>query len=144
MEVKKLSPFDFINSINKGCSGENLLADCHADDSLENANPDSPDKNYVPFIINRGFSYFKDTVLFANEMNIKHQLPPKMQYDFYRNIVSNKKRFSKWAKKANASNDILAIQKYYNYSRQRAEEAYKILTKGQIQEIHKLLDKGGR
>ena len=144
MEVKKLSPFDFIKSINEGRKGKHLLEDCTADDSLETINPDSPDKQYVPFIINRGLSYFKDTVLFANEMNIKHDVPARMQYDFYRNIVTPKRRFSKWSKKRKISEDIGLIKKTYNYSQEKAESVYKILTSSQIKQLYQLNDKGGR
>lgn len=144
MEVKKLTPFTFINSINQGRKGKHLLENCSADDSLETINPDAADKQYVPFIINRGLSYFKDTALFANEMNIKNSLPPRMQYDFYRNIVIPKKRFSKWGKKAKLSEDIKVIKELYNYSQEKAESVYKILTKKQLSELHKIYHKGGK
>lgn len=140
----KITPFTFINSINQGRKGKHLLEDCTADDSLETINPDAVDKQYVPFIINRGLSYFKDTALFANEMNIKNNLPPRMQYDFYRNIVTPKKRFSKWGKKAKTSDDINVIKELYNYSQEKAESVYKILTKEQLKELHKITQKGGK
>ena len=89
--MSKPSPFTFISSINNGCKGEHLLEDCKADQSLEIINPDSIEKAYVPFVINRSFSYFRDTVIFANEMNINHTLPSRMQYDFYRNMVKYNK-----------------------------------------------------
>jgi hypothetical protein len=140
----KITPFTFINSINQGRKGKHLLEDCTADDSLETINPDAADKQYVPFIINRGLSYFKDTALFANEMNIKNNLPPRMQYDFYRNIVTSKKRFSKWGKKAKTSDDINIIKSLYDYSEEKAESVYKLLTKEQIRELHKIAERGGK
>ena len=140
----KLTPFTFINSINQGRKGEHLLKDCKADESLEYKDPESAERYYVPFIINRGLSYFKDTALFANEMNIKNQLPARMQYDFYRNIVTPKRRFSKWGKKAKTSDDINTIKELYNYSQEKAESVYKILTKEQIKELHKISQKGGK
>jgi hypothetical protein len=140
----KITPFTFINSINQGRKSKHLLEDCTADDSLETINPDAVDKQYVPFIINRGLSYFKDTALFANEMNIKNNLPPRMQYDFYRNIVTPKKRFSKWGKKAKTSDDINVIKELYNYSQEKAESVYKILTKEQLKELQKITQKGGK
>ena len=139
----KLTPFDFIKSINEGRKGEHLLKDCKADQSLEHSNPEARDKDYVPFIINRGLSYFKDTCIFANEMNLKSDIPARMQYDFYRNIVSPKRRFSKWGKKEKANDDIKLIQKAYDYSRQKAEAVYPIFTKGQLNELRSLFDKGG-
>ena len=144
MEVKKLSPFDFIKSINEGKKGKHLLQDCTADDSLETSNPDAVDKQYVPFIINRGLSYFKDTALFANEMNLHANLPHRMQYDFYKHIVTQGRRFSKWGKKAKSSEDIEMIQKAYNYSKQKAEAVYPIMSKSQIKSLHDIFDKGGR
>ena len=144
MEVKKLSPFDFIKSINEGKKGKHLLKNCTADESLESKDPESAEKYYIPFIINRGLSYFKDTVLFANEMNIKNHTPSRMQYDFYRNIVTPKRRFSKWGKKQKTSDDINLIKKTYNYSQEKAESVYKILTQTQIKKLQKLNDTGGK
>jgi hypothetical protein len=140
----KLTPFDFIKSINEGRKGKHLLKDCKADESLEYKDPESIERYYVPFIINRGLSYFKDTALFANEMNIKPDIPARMQYDFYRNIVTPKRRFAKWGKKQKTSDDINLIKKVYNYSQEKAESVYKILTPNQIKQLHQLNDKGGR
>lgn len=140
----KLTPFTFINSINQGRKGEHLLKDCKADESLEYKDPESAERYYVPFIINRGLSYFKDTAIFANEMNIRNGIPSRMQYDFYRNIITSKRRFSKWGKKEKTSDDINIIKKLYNYSQEKAESVYKLLTKEQIKELHKISHKGGR
>jgi len=140
----KLTPFTFINSINQGRKGEHLLKDCKADESLEHKDPESAEKYYVPFIINRGLSYFKDTAIFANEMNIRNGIPSRMQYDFYRNIITPKRRFSKWGKKEKTSDDINIIKKLYNYSQEKAESVYKLLTKEQIKELHKISHKGGK
>lgn len=139
----KITPFTFINNINQGRKGKHLLCDSKADESLEVINPDAIDKSYVPFIINRGMSYFSDTILFANEMNQHADLPPRMQYDFYRNMVTNKKRFSKWAKKKDVSEDIALIQKEYNYSRQTAEMHYPIFTKKELEKLRKKHSAGG-
>jgi hypothetical protein len=140
----KLSPFDFIKSINEGRKSEHLLKNCKADQSLEHSDPEARDKDYVPFIINRGFSYFKDTVLFANEMNLKADLPAKMQYDFYRYIVTPKRRFSKWGKKSKSSEDIKMIQKAYNYSQEKAEAVYPLISKSQMKTIYNTFDEGGK
>jgi hypothetical protein len=144
MEVKKLTPFTFLNSINEGRKGKHLLLDCTADDSIETPNPDAADKQYVPFIINRGLSNYKDTVLFANEMNMHASLPARMQYDFYRNIVVPKKRYSKWNKKPKLTEDIKAIQKIYDYSQEKAESVYPLFNRLQLKQIHARLNKGGK
>jgi hypothetical protein len=140
--VKKYSPFDFINSINGGSTAVNLLQSCTADDS-DSSPMDNPAKQYVPFIINRGLSYFNDTVLFANEMNMHHGLPPKMQYDFYRHAIRPRKRFSKWSKKIDDSADIQLLQQHYKYNATLAREAHSLLSTAQMAIIRKMYDKGG-
>ena len=55
--MSNITPFTFITSINEGRKGRHLLKDCKADQSLETANPDSIEKHYVSFVINRSFSY---------------------------------------------------------------------------------------
>ena len=139
--MNKLSPFDFIKSINS--NGENLLKDCRAHNSDEYLSPDSPCKKYVPFVINRGFSQFNDTVLLANELNMHHHLPAKMQYDFYRAAIRPRKRFSKWAKKMEGSSDLKVIQDAYNYSKEKAESVLDLFSKTDIATLRKRLDKGG-
>ena len=79
-----MNPYQFLNSIN------HTKKDIMIDDIAE--------KQYVPFVINRSLSYFNDTVLMANEMNINHHIDNRLQFDFLLNIVRKKKRFSKWIK----------------------------------------------
>jgi hypothetical protein len=140
--MSKLSPFDFIKSINT--HGPNLLKDCKAYEGEELAGPDSPSKQYVPFIINRGFSQFNDTVLLANELNIHHQLPAKMQYDFYHAAIRPRKRFSKWAKKLKDPADLAVIQETYCYSKEKAEAVYPLLSDTDLKVLRDRLDKGGK
>ena len=92
---EKYTPFTFINSINSGQKGKNLLNDCKADNSTEPNDPSSIDKAYIPFIVNRGLSYFSDTILLANEMNQNSHLPQRMQYDFLKNAVSPREKVQK-------------------------------------------------
>jgi len=142
LEMKKLSPFDFVKSINGPVEKANLF---DGYDALEESlDPDSPSKAYVPFVINRSLSYFQDTVLIANEMNRHHALPPKMQYDFLCSMVRPRKRFSKWTKKSPDPIEISAIMEYYGYSAHRAREAYELLSPDQLQLLIKATDKGGK
>lgn len=140
---KKLSPFDFINNINEGSKGNNLLCECYAE-PYEGSGPDSPDKAYVPFMVNRGLSYFNDSVLFANEMNRYAGLPSKMQYDFLRNGIRPRKRFSKWFKRADDDADIKLIMQHYNYNRERACEARMLLSDHDLTLLRKKYDRGGK
>ena len=122
---------DYLNSIN--FTKENLMSE--EDPTWE--------KKYPPFIINKCLSGFIDTVMFANEMNLNHQLPSRLQYDFLINIVRKRRRFSPWIKK-DKINDLDAVKSYYGYSNEKAQQALKILTKEQISFIKDKLDVGGK
>jgi len=94
--------------------------------------PDVTTKEYVAFIVNKSFSYFPDTILQANEMNLRPHADPRMQYHYLQNSIRKRKRFSKWAKK-NDSSALDAVKRYYGYSPQKAEEALSILNEQQIE-----------
>ena len=131
VQVKQYKLADYLKAINY--SKEKLL--------------DSEDKDwerkYPPFIINKGLSFFEDTVMFANEINRLHHLPKKMQFDFLLNSIRSRKRFSKWFKASKLTNlDI--VKKYYGFSNEKAKQALDILTKEQIDFIKKVLYQGGR
>jgi hypothetical protein len=119
---------DWLNSIN--LSKENLIEDC------------SVVKDYPPYIINKCLSSHIDSVLFANEMNMHHQLDKDMQYSFYLNSLRKRKRFSPWLRKDKIK-DLECVKQYYGYSNEKASQALKILTKEQINFIKKRLDIGG-
>ena len=122
---------DYLNSIN--FTKEYLMDD--SDPQWE--------KKYPAFVVNRCMSSHIDTIMFANEMNIHHQLPSKLQYDFFINIVRKRKRFSPWLKKEKIQ-DLDAVKSYYGYSNEKAQQALKILTKDQINHIKSKLDVGGK
>lgn len=124
-----MNHFDYLNSINL------TKSDIMEDDIAEKA--------YNSFMINRGLSYFNDTVLMANEMNLYSHLDKKLQYHFLINIVRKRKRFSKWAKPETES-DIEAVKEYYGYSNEKAKEALTLLSPENISIIKKKVSKGGR
>ncbi len=129
MEVKKLALFDYLNSIN------DTKVDLIVDEQSE--------KTYVPFIINKGLSYFGDTILLANEMNRLPATDKKMQYDFLRLTIRKKKRFSKWDKEVK-SEDIALMKRVYSCNEVRALEALALLTPEQLQNMHKKYRLGGK
>ena len=133
-----MTPFDFLNSINE--KKVYLFDDVRADNSGEASDLDSVDRKYPPFMVNRGLSYFVDTVMLANEMNQRFDLPKKMQYDFLYHGVRKKRRFSKWHKKEKDSKDIELIKEAYSMNRERAEEVYDLID---IKELRKFMNKGG-
>lgn len=125
-----MSPFDFINAIND--SKANLFEEPQAE------------KNYPPYLVNRGLSYFHDTVIQANTMNQYASIPKKWQFSFLLNSITKKKRFSKWAKKDADSESILLVKEYFGYSSEKAKEALRILSIEQLEAIKEKLTKGGR
>lgn len=110
--------------------------------SLEN---EQDEKEYTPFIVNRAFSNFRDTVLYVNEINLlSGVLDKKLQYDFLFNSIPKKKRYSKWyKKKTNENKCIEYVCEYYKYSQVKAAQVCSLLTKQQKEEIIKRFEKGG-
>jgi len=121
---------DWLNSINN--TKKNLI----------NENPSS-EKNYPPYIINRCLSGHIDAIMFANEMNMFHFLPKKMQYDFFINSLRKRKRFSPWIRQESIK-DLDYVKKYYGYNNEKAKQALKILTKEQLNFIKSKFDVGGQ
>jgi len=101
------------------------------------------EKEYPPYIINKCMSGHMDTVLFANEMNVKHFLDKKLQYDFFINSIKSRKRYSPWLKK-DKFNDLEVVKEYYGYSNEKARAALRILSDEQIQIIATKLNRGGK
>tara|TARA_Y100000114_G_C11690924_1_gene293510 strand:+ start:263 stop:655 length:393 start_codon:yes stop_codon:yes gene_type:complete len=101
------------------------------------------ERKYPPFIVNKGLSYFPETVLYANEMNRLHHATKHMQFSFLLNSIRSRKRFSKWLR-ASKLKDLDVIKQYYGYSNKKASEALNVLTKSQIDYIKERLSKGGK
>lgn len=98
---------------------------------------------YPPYIVNKCLSSFVDTILFSNQMNLNSHLDKKLQYDFFINSINPRKRFSPWEKKT--SIDCLdAVKEYYGYNNDKALQALRILSKEQLDQIKRLVNKGGR
>src|SRR5210317_105426 len=124
------TPFDFLNSIND--NKKDLFED-----------PQN-EKEYAPFLINKGLSYFPDTILYANEMNQHSDIPKKWQFDFLRYSIPKRRRFSKWHKKEKASDIIKLVMKHYKYSEKKAYEVIDILSDDNIKELIETYHEGGR
>ena len=124
-----MNPFDYLTAINQ--TKQNVMVD------------DLTEKDYNPFMVNRGLSYFPDTVLLANEMNRCHHVDNRLQFDFLINTIRKQKRFSKWMK-PDAIEALDAIKEYYGYSNEKARQVLRVLTKNQIDELKLKVYKGGK
>ena len=131
--MSKISPFDFIAAITST-----------KQDLLKNDPLTVRDYKKSIFIVNRGLSYFADTILYANAMNVHHQIPPEWQFSFLLNSIHKKKRFSKWNKKDELGDNFQLVKDYYKYSDEKAKIALNILTDDQLKEIKEKLYKGGK
>jgi len=100
------------------------------------------EKAYEPWLVNNALSYFPDTILYANEMNVRHELDKRPQYEYLINSIRPKKRWSKWVK--NASNEELELVcNYYGCNKIIGQEYLSLLSSEQIQTIKEEQDTGG-
>lgn len=128
------SLFDFIKSVSK--TKKDLIRD---NDTLS---PEQAEKLYIPFMVNRGLSFFPDTILHANEMNMYPDTFKEAQYRYYLTVLRPKDRFSKWYK-AEKNDDIELIQTLYSCNRKIALGYMKIFTDEQLDELRKTRETGG-
>ena len=126
------TPFDFVSQINSGKS----------DIIRSSENPELMETFYKPYVINKAFSYFVDTIMYANEMNRCNNLQVRLQNDYYLNSIRKGKRFSKWHKRLENA-DIEIIQDYYRVNHTRALEIIEVLSKEQFELIKIRTIKGG-
>ena len=117
-------PFDYINNLSSGKANIDDLTGHNA------------------FLTNRFFSYFLDTILDSNKMNMASCLSSDTQYSYYFNKIRKKKRFSKWHKPT-AIENIDMISEYYEVNKQRAGEILFLLSSDDIEYIKNKLNKGG-
>ena len=127
--MTKISPFDFIKSINEK-TGNMMEIDSESE------------RDYIPFVVNRGLSFSADTLLYANEMNCMPMTDKRMQYDYLYHSVRKRKRYDKWVKPEVLDEDILkAVMMTYKVGSKRAVEYIRLLSEDQKTSI--LKSKGG-
>jgi hypothetical protein len=125
------NPFDYINNIST--STQSIWEDGVSD------------KEYNAFMVNRGLSQYRDTVLFAQVMNQNGQfVSPKMQYDFYRlAVTSKKKRFAKWFK-PEKTQQIEELANHFGISINTMENYVSLINETDYDQLIGALYKGGR
>ena len=123
------NPFDYVNAILQ--NKKQLIVD------------EITEKDYTPFLVNRSLSYHKDCIMYANEMNRRHFLDKKLQFDFLLNTVRSQKRpFAKWVK-SEKSDDLECIKQIYGFSESKARDALRLLSDEQIQQLKEQTQTGG-
>jgi hypothetical protein len=122
------NPFDYLNAINQ--TREDMVADEYGE------------RQYNSFMVNRGLSYFKDTVIQANEMNRLWHLDKAIQFRFLMATIQPRKRFSKWFKAEKVA-DIEYVKEYFGYSDRQAKQVMDLLSAEDMERIKEKLYKGG-
>jgi hypothetical protein len=106
-------------------------------------NDELAEKQYNPWIVNKALSYFPDTVLIANEVNMYHGLDNRPQYEYLINMIRPNKRWAKWVKDV-SDEDLDAVCSYYNVNRIIGREYLSLLNNDQIRTIKKEQEQGGK
>jgi hypothetical protein len=124
-----VNPFDYVNAI--------LYT--KKDVMEQNGN----EKDYNPFLTNRALSYHRDSIFVAQQLNLLPGIDNKLQFRYLINTIRPMKRDKKqWAKKKE-NNDIDAVIEYFGYDYKQALIALSILSKDQLKQIKRKLEKGG-
>ena len=123
-----MSPFDYLKAINE--SKEDVML------------TSQDEKKYAAFIVNRGLSFFMDTIFQANEINRNHHLDSRLQFDYLLNSIRQKKRYSKWLK-SEKLDDLDIIKEYYGFGNEKAKNALQVLSVDQLAYIRRKLNQGG-
>jgi len=127
-KTPSISPFQFINAIH--FTKEELIVD------------EWSEKQYPPYLVNRGLSFGHDTVVAANMMNSRPHIEKKLQFDFLINSIRPRKRFNKWIK-AQEVELIEMIRQYYNYSTEQARQVASLFDETQTKLLKQKLERGG-
>lgn len=129
---EELNPFEFIKAVSK--TKKDLIRDSDQ--------PDFAEKQYNGYMVNRGLSYFQDTILHANEMNMRHHTFNDAQFRYYLGSLRPRDRFSKWHK-AEKNDKLDVIQHVYECNRTLAKQYAKILSDEDIKAMKDKMVKGG-
>jgi len=101
------------------------------------------EKKYPPYVINRCLSQHVDSIMMANEVNMRHGLSKRLQFHFLLNSIRKRKRFGgKWTSTAKSKN-LEYVKEYYGYGNAKAKSVLDILSDEQIEFIKNKLSKGG-
>ena len=121
---------DYLNAIN------------HTKEKLLDSEDEMWEKKYAPFIVNKCVAPFPDTIMLVNEINQRHHLDKKLQFDFLLNSLRSRDRYTPWLKAKKIKN-IEYVKEYYGYSNEKAKAALDVLSDEQIKTIKDSLSKGG-
>ena len=129
---KENMTFKFVEAVSK--SKKDLIKDAEVPEDME--------KEYNPYITNKAFSFYVDTILHANEMNAKHWVFKDAQFRYYLGGLRPRFRKTEWFK-AKKDSDLDNIQQVFQCNRTVAKQYMKVLSKENLQVINNKVSKGG-
>ena len=124
-----MNPFDFVKSVSY--TKQDLMVD------------EVEEKAYQPFLINKSLSYHQDSVFLTNEMNVRHGVDNRLQYQFFLNTLRKRQIFSQWSKPY-ISKKIDTVKEYYQISTKEAKVYVDLLSDKQIRELKNRMKTGGK
>ncbi len=127
--MPKRNPFDFVKSVSY--DKKDLMVD------------EVEEKAYQPFLINRALSYHQDSVFLTNEMNVRHGVDNRLQYQFFLNTLRKRQRFSQW-QKPYISKKLDTVKEYYQISTREAKDYVELLSDKQLRELKNRMKTGGK
>lgn len=131
-QVKKedvaISPFVFLNSLT---AEKNHMIDNSSDPVRTEA-----EFAKVIFMVNNALSMGVDTIMYANEMNERYTLSPRMVYDYYFYSLRKTRAYNKWPKKDKSNEEaISAIKLFFNYSTREAARVVHLIPPIELDEL---------
>lgn len=126
------NPFDYVNAINS--SKKNLMRGSENDELAE--------KGYNAWVVNNALSYFPDTILHANLVNMYYDLDNRPAFEFLLNSIRPKKRFAKWVKNE-GDKDLETVCAYYKCNRNVGRDYLSLLSREQLNIMEQQLETGG-
>jgi hypothetical protein len=100
-------------------------------------------KEFTPWMVNRGFSMDKGTVLYAELIN-RTNISPLMVHDFYLTALPTRRFYAKWAKAAKNSDDLIGlIQARHQCNLKTAQTYADLMSQDQIEEFIGEYSQGG-
>lgn len=118
-KAQKRGPFDFIDD----------LSWKKTDLSVDGMD------GYSPWLTNRHFAKFVDTIGHANQVNVLHRLDPKLQHDYYFHALRSRKRFSRKKPQDSDAELIAALVKHFGINTRKARDSVRALTAEQKERL---------
>jgi hypothetical protein len=103
------------------------------------------EKVYVPYAINRALSWHFDCVIQANEMNRRPNIDKYAHYSYLLNTIRPWKRpfLERDKKSVSADEDLECVKEFFSFSTAKAKAALRVLSEDQLDEIKRVVEKGG-